>query len=201
MDFGIGRLGNFGIAFFNFPISQFQNFKIKLSFLSAYTNMDSPSSIANPEASTVILKAGLLAGTLDILAACTQYYLMTGNNPVRVLKYVASGAFGTTALSGGTAAAVWGLVFHYMFAFGFTLLFFFIYPRLSILSKNKWVTAIVYGLFVWMVMNLLIVPNSQVPKSPFVLSKALVAAAILICMISTPISFMIREYYANKNKG
>lgn len=158
--------------------------------------MPESSSIAHPDAQKTILFAGFTAGTLDILSACVYYFIKTGKNPVGVLKYVASGAFGTTALSGGTAAAVWGLVFHFMIAFSFTCFFFLIYPRLKFLSINKWLTAVGYGLFVWCVMNLLVVPTSQVPKSTFHLSGALINAAILICMIGLPNTLIIGKYYA-----
>jgi hypothetical protein len=160
--------------------------------------MSQSSSIANPDAQKTILFAGVTAGTLDILTAFVHYYLKTGKNPVGILKYVASGAFGSTALSGGTAVAVWGLVFHYMIAFSFTLFFFLLYPRLKFLSVNKWLTAVGYGLFVWAVMNLAIVPMSQVPKSAFHLSNALIAATILVFMIGLPLTLIIGNYYSKQ---
>lgn len=73
---------------------------------------------------SVIIKAGLLAGTLDISAACVQYYMKTGKNPDYVLKYVASGAFGKDAFTGGIVMSMAGLLFHYLIAFSFTLFFF-----------------------------------------------------------------------------
>lgn len=160
--------------------------------------MSQSSSIANPDAQKTILFAGITAGTLDILTGFVHYYIKTGKNPVWVLKYIASGAFGITALSGGTAVAVWGLVFHYMIAFSFTLFFFLIYPRLKFLSVNKWLTAVGYGLFAWTVMNLAIVPMSQVPQSAFQLSNALIAATILIFMIGLPITLIIGNYYSKQ---
>jgi hypothetical protein len=158
------------------------------------------ASISNPNAQRAILTAGLVAGTLDILAACTQFYIGTGKNPMIVLKYVASGVFGATAMTGGTAVAVWGLVFHYMIAFGLTFFFFLAYPRLSIMRKNKWVTAVAYGLFAWCVTNLIIVPLSKVTRGPFHPDKALIAAAILICMIGIPITLIIGNYYDKKGE-
>lgn len=62
---------------------------------------------------TNILIAGLIAGTLDILAAI---YLLAGGNAAGVLKYIAAGAFGQAALAGGTEMIVFGLLFHYIIA-------------------------------------------------------------------------------------
>lgn len=139
---------------------------------------------------SVIIKAGLLAGTLDISAACVQYYMKTGNNPDYVLKYVASGAFGKDAFTGGIAMSMAGLFFHYLIAFSFTLLFFFLYRRLAFLSVNKVVTAILYGTFIWVVMNLIVVPLSKIPPRPFSISGSLVAAGILIVCIALPLTLI-----------
>jgi len=162
--------------------------------------MSQPSSITNSRARKAILFAWLTAGSLDILAACVQYYLKTGMNPEGVLKYVASGFFGSAAFSGDATMVVWGLVFHYINAFCFTLFFFMIYPRLKFLSYNKGITAIIYGLFAWCVMNLIVVPLSNTPKSAFHLSNALIAATILIFMIGLPITWIIGNYYSRSKK-
>lgn len=157
--------------------------------------MDKKASIASPNAPGVILTAGLVAGTLDILCAFTHFYINTGKNPLIILKYIASGVFGPTARSGGTGAMIWGLVFHYMIAFGATLFFFWIYPRLKFISANRWVTAIVYGLFIWAVTNLVIVPLSLIHKFPSNFTQSVIAAMILIVAIGLPLSFIIGKYY------
>ncbi len=79
-------------------------------------------------AGSTIVQAGLLAGTLDISAACIHAYLLRGTTPVQVLRYVASGVWGTDAFQGGTGIALQGLLFHFIIAFGWTVLFFLAYP-------------------------------------------------------------------------
>src|SRR4051812_4660882 len=76
----------------------------------------------------MILLSGLLVGTLDILAAIVQT-LLNGRNPLGMLKFIASGYFGTPALTGGFVYAICGLLFHYVIAMGWTVLFFWIYPK------------------------------------------------------------------------
>lgn len=158
-----------------------------MTALTSNTNRSNPFN-------TIVL-AGLIAGTLDITAACLQYYIKTGKGPGNVLRFVASGVFGTDAFKGGNEAAAWGLVFHYIVAFLFTLFFFWIYPRMKFLSWNKVITGAGYGIFAWLVMNLLVVPLSNAPAIPFVLSKAIVAAAILMVCIGLPISLIVSRYY------
>lgn len=141
-----------------------------------------------------ILFAGLFAGSLDILSAFIDYYIKSGKGPEGVLRYVASGVFGSEAFSGSDVMMLWGLLFHYIIAFSFTIFFFWLYPRLNFFHRNIILTAIVYGIFVWMVMNLVVVPLSNTPKSPFSLPKAIKAALILICMIGLPLSVILKKY-------
>ncbi|WP_133272023.1 hypothetical protein [Hymenobacter radiodurans] len=71
-----------------------------------------------------IAGTALLAGTLDISAAMTNFAVSTGGSPLRVLPYVASGVFGKAAFSGSPLMLVWGLVFHFSIALVFTVFFF-----------------------------------------------------------------------------
>jgi len=57
-----------------------------------------------------IFKAGLLVGTLDILAALFHYYISTHKNPLNVFKYIASGVFGKKAFTSGSSMITWGVV-------------------------------------------------------------------------------------------
>ena len=155
------------------------------------------NSSSGPGATKAILTAGFVAGTLDITAAMTQFYIKTGKDPVIVLKYVASGVLGKTAMTGGLVEAICGLLFHYLIAFIFTLFFFWIYPKIKIMAANKWITGIVYGLFVWVVMNRVVVPLSRVTQPPFKLSAAIQAALILVFMIGLPITLIIGKYYTS----
>ena len=150
---------------------------------------------SGPRAFPMILLAWLTAGTLDITAACTQYYIKTGKGPGGVLRYVASAVFGKEASAGGTTMAAWGLLFHYIIAFLFTLFFFWIYPWLNLGKWNKIITGLVYGTFVWLVMNLIVVRLAMGPH-PIVLKNAAIAMAILMVCIGLPISLIIGRYYS-----
>lgn len=144
---------------------------------------------------TVFLLSGLLVGTLDIAAALIQYYAQTGKDPLNVPRFIASGVFGAAAFSGGVPMAGWGLFFHFIIAFSFTAFFFFIYSKWAVLAKNRWLTGLCYGIFIWFVMNVLVLPVSNVPQSAFNLQKAVVAAAILVAAIGLPLSFIAKRYF------
>jgi hypothetical protein len=143
--------------------------------------------------------AWLLVGTLDITAATTNYWIGGGNQPINIFIYIASGVFGQTAFEVGASMAWLGLLFHYMIAFVWTSLFFFIYPRLTFLSRIPWIlTGIIYGVFIWLIMSRIVVPLSNTPKGPFKLSAAIIGCAILVAMIGLPLSYIARRRVATQ---
>jgi hypothetical protein len=162
--------------------------------------MSSTTTTAQPLRNpvTAILLTGFTAGLLDITAACTQYYIKTGKGPGNVLRYVAGGVFGKKAFTGGMPMAAWGLLFHFMIAYGLTLFFFWLYPRISWIGKNKIVAGILYGIFAWLVTTQVIVPLSQLGHQPIVFKKAIIAVLILIFCIGLPISMMTNKHYLYK---
>jgi hypothetical protein len=143
---------------------------------------------------TALLLTALIAGTLDAIGATTSFLLHGNHHPSNIWRYVASGAFGTTALTGGTDMVVYGLLFHYFIAFMCTLVFFLAYPRIPALARNKYVTGIIYALIVWVVTNLVILPLSRVPTPHFRLQGVLIGMFILILAIGLPISLLANRW-------
>jgi hypothetical protein len=141
-----------------------------------------------------ILATWLIAGTLDGLTAV----LVSGVGFERVFKYVASGAFGIGAMQGGNEMVIAGVLFHYLIALCWTLLFYYLYPRMKVLTANKFIVGLLYGIFVWCVMNLIVVPLSQIPARPFQLQGAVINAVVLMFMIGLPISLMANKYYGKR---
>jgi len=144
---------------------------------------------------SLIIRAGLLAGTLDGLAASLNFYISNGKNPIIVFQYIASAVFGKTAYADTIVYGLLGILFHYMVAFGWTILFMFTYPRLSVLRKNVFVTAVLYGLFVWIMMNMIVVPLTRIPVVPITIESALTQASILVVAIGLPLSWLASRYY------
>ena len=143
---------------------------------------------------TIIL-TGLLAGTLDAIAAI----VVSQASPAAVFKFIASGAFGAgKAFSGGDIMIVWGVLFHYFIALSWTVLFFFMYPALPWMRKNKYITGLLYGIFVWIIMNRVVIPLSEIPQRPFNLKGALTGMSILMVAIGLPISILTHRYYLRK---
>jgi hypothetical protein len=119
---------------------------------------------------------------------------------VNILVYISSGIFGNDAFTmDRTAMGVLGMACHYFIAFAWTLLFFTVYPRMPFLSRNRFLTGVGYGVFVWTMMSQIIVKLSNTPKGPFKLSGAIINAGILCVAIGIPLSYLAyRHYYGRK---
>jgi hypothetical protein len=144
-----------------------------------------------------ILVAGLIAGTIDILAAII---ILAGGNAVGTLKFVASGAFGKAALDGGNEMAAFGLLFHFIIAMCWTAAFFILYSKLPFLKWNKWLNAIAYGLFIQILMSFVVLPLTQIPPRPFNWVSFLENAVILMFSIGLPVSLLADRFYRKSEK-
>ena len=142
------------------------------------------------------LVTGLLAGTLDIVAACSQYVLTTHKSPVDVLHFVASGLVGPAAFAGGAGTAALGLAAHYGIAILFAGLLYWLSPRLPVLLRHPVLAGVGYGLIVWLIMNLVVLPNSRVVTRPLEPVPSAIGLAILMLCIGLPIAIRAARYYA-----
>ena len=130
-----------------------------------------------------ILLVGIIAGTIDILAAII---ILARGNAVGTFRYIASGWFGKAALEGGSEMVVWGAVFHYIIAMCWTAAFILLYPKLPFLKRNKWLNAMAYGIVIQTLMSFVVLPLSNVPPRPFALWGFLENAVILMFSIGLP---------------
>jgi len=145
------------------------------------------------------LTAGLIAGTLDIIAACLNAYIKNGTPPVQILKGIASGAFDPKTFSSETMAALCGLLIHFFIAISFTFFFFFLAKQIPSLVKHPIPIGILYGLFVWAAMKYLIIPYlSRLKSRPFELKREAIAVGILVVCIGIPVAFLAKRYVRSK---
>jgi len=150
----------------------------------------------NSKAGTVFL-SGLIAGTLDITAAIVVYALvLQKTTPIKILQSIASGIFKKDAYTGGSQMAWYGLGLHYIIAMIFAWFYFIIYPYLPFLKKNVLISGFSYGIFVWIVMNLIVLPIVfPVLPAKHLDFPLLLSIVILILCIGLPIALITRKYY------
>jgi uncharacterized membrane protein YagU involved in acid resistance len=103
-----------------------------------------------------ILRAGLIAGTIDIGAAC----LINGLGPIVILQAIASGVLGKASFRMGLPAATLGLVLQWLMSVLIAGIFAVGSSRLSTVRRNWIVSGVAYGVVVFFVMNFVVVPLS-----------------------------------------
>jgi hypothetical protein len=149
---------------------------------------------------SAILFIGFIVGTLDAIAASLYSYGFTGSTPDKVFRYVASGFFGLKALSGGLAFAAWGLVFHFIIATSWSGLFYLVYPKVRFFGSAKYYSGIVYGVFIWLMMNFVVIPMSNVQVSFHFTARTVVMIMIHMFVIGIPISLLTSNSYLRSLK-
>ena len=116
--------------------------------------------MARPLSTAGALAIGTLAvGVLDILDAFL-FFGLRGAQPVGILQSIASGVLGRAAYQGGLRTAALGLLLHFVIAFGVVATYFVATRLVPALNRRPWVYGLLYGLVVYTVMNLVVVPLS-----------------------------------------
>lgn len=141
-----------------------------------------------------ILTTGFIIGTLDGLAACLNA-MLRGRDPMKVFVFISSGIFGREAFTAGDGMIAWGILFHYFIATIWTALFFRIYPKVAFLAKNRLVSAMSFGLVVWLVMNIVVLPLSRVPPLKMTFTNAIEGIFILILCVGLPAVISAQRHF------
>ena|SRR5579859_7327346 len=111
---------------------------------------------------SAILWGGFVAGTLDIGAAS----LISGYNPIVILKYIACGLLGKGALAGGLPEAALGMLLQWAMSLVIAAIFVLLVGR-RVAATRQWpVWGVAYGVVVFFVMNYAVVPLSALHKVP-----------------------------------
>ncbi|HQW07984.1 MAG TPA: hypothetical protein PK681_03005 [Steroidobacteraceae bacterium] len=139
----------------------------------------------------VSLWAGLTAGALDILAAVVINTLR-GSTPMRVLQSVASGLLGQPAFDGGWSTALLGLVLHFAMMLIIAAFFCALASRMAWARRQPLLAGSIYGVAVYAVMNIIVVPLSAFPvKLSYPPSALAIGLLVHIVVIGVPMALIV----------
>jgi hypothetical protein len=141
-----------------------------------------------------IFWGGLIAGTLDLTAACVAAWLRAGVGPVRVMQSVASGLLGAASFTGGAKTAILGVAFHFLIATVATAVFYFASRKLYFLIEQPITAGLLYGVAVYVFMNFVVIPLSAVAQRPVPLSGRIIGLLIIMFFIGLPIAVIVRRF-------
>ncbi|HEY0741621.1 MAG TPA: hypothetical protein VGD40_09165 [Chryseosolibacter sp.] len=129
----------------------------------------------------------LIVGTLDAVAAIVVYQA----DPFRLFQFISSGALGReTAFGGGVGSFLLGVFFHYFIAACWTTLFVLLYDKIQWIRFNKLVAGLVYGLVIWVVMNMIVLKLSRIDAATPPIKQIVIGATILVFAVGLPIALL-----------
>jgi uncharacterized membrane protein YagU involved in acid resistance len=145
-----------------------------------------------------ILVGGSIAGALDILFAIS-FAGYNGVPAVRVLQSVASGLLGNAAFAGGAPTAALGLALHFAMALLLASVFWFCARHFALLSQRPILSGVVFGICVFFIMRLVVLPLSAFPRP--VTFKPLATTLDLLShmlLFGVPIALAARQAIARR---
>jgi hypothetical protein len=116
---------------------------------------------SSPSPWPFVLAGGLVAGALDILYACVFWGVRRGVPARRIFQSVAAGVLGKATFDGGLPTAALGLALHFFIAISMAVAYYLVARRWPLLWRQPWLCGAAYGVFLYVVMNYVVVPLSR----------------------------------------
>jgi hypothetical protein len=140
-----------------------------------------------------IVWGGTVCAILDGVAASVQFGLR-GIKPLLVWQGVASGLLNERAFREGWISGGFGLLLHFVIAFSAATVFVEACFALPFLAKAYWISGPLYGVLVFLVMNLIVVPLSARPKRQPSSQIVIVQLIIHILFVGLPIAVAANRF-------
>ncbi len=138
-----------------------------------------------------LVLAGLIAGSLDAMAAI---FIISHGNASSIFKFIASGIFGRGAFEGGDGMVALGIALHYFIAMSFTIFYFVIYRYVGVLHKSILLSTMLYGLFIYVVMNIIVMSLSNIIIPHRNVVGVIKNVSILMVCVAFPVVYSRKLY-------
>lgn len=136
----------------------------------------------------------LIAGSLDILDAII-FYGIRGVRATAILKHIASGLLGPSAIHGGNATAAIGLGIHYTITACWSALYLLLASRVKILSRHPVFSGLTYGIVIYCLMNFVVLPLTYIKSSGHASVASLVNGVLaLMLFMGLPIAWIASRF-------
>ena len=140
-----------------------------------------------------IVWGGVACAVLDGIAVSVQFGLKQ-IKPLRVWQGVASGLWGERAFREGWVSGGFGLLLHFVIAFGVATVFVEACLQFSFLARAYWISGPLYGVIVFLVMNLAVVPLSRRPERRVSSQVIFVQLLIHVFFVGLPIAIAANRF-------
>jgi hypothetical protein len=136
-----------------------------------------------------IVWGGVAGAVLDGVAASVQL-----GQPLHVWQGVASGLLGERAFRKGWVSGGFGLLLHFVIAFSVATSFVEACLELPFLARAYWISGPLYGVIVFLLMNLAVVPLSARPKRSASSQVIFVQLIVHVLFVGLPIAMAANRF-------
>jgi len=149
------------------------------------------AALANPKPKVFlpIFVGGFIAGTFDLILA----YISFG---ARMPYGIAGGLIGPrNAFQGGVPTYILGLFLHYFIAISAAAIYYAVSRKLEFLKEHPYVCGIYYGIAIFLVMNLVVLPLSAIhAHGPYTWKGLVEGLLVHMILIGLPIALSVRAF-------
>lgn len=147
-----------------------------------------------------MLAGGCIAGAIDITYALV-FSGFRGVPATRLLQSVASGLLGSAAYDGGLPTAALGLALHFLIALLAAAIFYAASRQFQLLTRHAVMSGLLFGIAMYAVMNLVVLPLSAFPGKPS-FAPLVLATGLFVHMFGfgLPISLAARKASAQASR-
>lgn len=133
----------------------------------------------------------LTVAVIDGLDA-VLFWAFRGVGAVRVFQGIAAGFYGRSTFQGGLATAAVGAVVHLLVASAVVVAFYLAASRLRVLARHPYACGSLYGVLVYLFMNLVVIPLSAIGGPRFALPSVINGLAIHVVGVGIPAALFVR---------
>jgi hypothetical protein len=135
-----------------------------------------------------IFVGGLIAGALDLTSAFLTY----GRG---VPRAIAGGLLGPRAMQGGTGTFALGVLLHFFIACSAAAIYYAVSRVLGFMTEHAVVCGFFYGIAIFLVMNLVVLPLSALhAKGPYRLRGLIQGLLVHMILIGLPIALSVKRF-------
>jgi uncharacterized membrane protein YagU involved in acid resistance len=136
----------------------------------------------------------IAAGAIDLVYAIA-FNSRAGIPAIVIPQSVASGLLGISAFHGGIATAAVGLLLHFGILFAAAAVYFAFSRKLNVLIARPAISGALFGLAIYMVMHVVVLPLSEAPKFKSTTASTISDLIVHIALIGPIIAFAAHRSY------
>ncbi|MBA3351392.1 MAG: hypothetical protein H0U23_03015, partial [Blastocatellia bacterium] len=102
---------------------------------------------------------------------------------------------------GGIPTVILGAIIHFAVAFGVAIGFYLFARTFPIVLRRWWISGVVCGVTVFLVMAYLILPLSAVRQAPFSWNGLVVTILIHILFVGLPVAYIAQRFSKQKSSA